>query len=353
MHSNHLPTQPWLQGLEFLALLVLHCSASATMHAQEKIRISRFDNLSESIAISQDAKYYAIAVSLHNTIGVYRTKDGQRIAQVDRKLGSSTALAFSPDGKLFAWAVIDMDKKGGQYFAIRMWDLQRNTLFAELKYSGTVLSTIAFAPNGKLLAAGDHDGDVRVWSVLSRKLLFSSDTQVDPVRIAFSPDSKTIASASYDRSLIIMNTRTGKTIKSLAHPESGYGDVQYSQKGDILYSSCVDGKLHTWRLPEYRTRQSIPLAGLFPRLLRIEVMAISPDCNLVASGDGEAIMLSDLQTGKLVTTLQHSKGFEVRHVCFSVSGNLLLSSAVDSSALKSQSEVILWNLKGLQKKAKE
>jgi WD40 repeat protein len=72
-----------------------------------------------------------------------------------------------------------------------------NVRFAEV--FGSVYS-LAFSPNGKLLAAGTSDGAIRVWQVHDLKHILNLDGHIDWVRtITFTPDGNTLVSGSDDQ----------------------------------------------------------------------------------------------------------------------------------------------------------
>jgi WD40 repeat protein len=64
------------------------------------------------------------------------------------------------------------------------------------------LTSLAFAPDGKLLACGSSDYNVRVWEVQTGALKFTLKGHTDVVElVAFSPDGKMLASASSDKTV--------------------------------------------------------------------------------------------------------------------------------------------------------
>ena len=85
---------------------------------------------------------------------------------------------------------------------VRVFDTSRGALECELKAhtDGTIFLTsavysLAFAPNGKWLASGGHDGRVVVWDLANRKLLRQTQIEGPPIvcSLAFSPDSSLLA----------------------------------------------------------------------------------------------------------------------------------------------------------------
>jgi WD40 repeat protein len=72
------------------------------------------------------------------------------------------------------------------------------------------VSSVAFSPDGKTLAAGDADDTIRLWNVTTRQQIGGPFTGHggSVTSVAFSPDGKTLASGSYDLTVRLWNTAT-------------------------------------------------------------------------------------------------------------------------------------------------
>ena len=67
------------------------------------------------------------------------------------------SVAFSPDGKLLA--------SGGDNNTIMLWDVASGTLTKTLTGHADVVWSVAFSPDGKLLASGSYDKTIKIWRV--------------------------------------------------------------------------------------------------------------------------------------------------------------------------------------------
>jgi RNA polymerase sigma factor (sigma-70 family) len=108
------------------------------------------------------------------------------------------SLAFSPDGKILAL--------GGSDGAIELWDTAaaREPRRLEPSPNQGWTEALAFAPDGKTLTAGYEDGTLRFWETATGKLRRQWATHIgDILALAFSPDGRLLASAGSDTTVLI------------------------------------------------------------------------------------------------------------------------------------------------------
>src|SRR5262245_61404203 len=103
------------------------------------------------------------------------------------KTNGFNSVAFSPDGRIIA--------AGSDDCTIKLWDAQTGQLLRSLEgHTNSVLS-VAFSPDGQVLASGSYDNSVKLWAVASGQLLRSLEGHTNSVQsVAFSPDGQVLAS---------------------------------------------------------------------------------------------------------------------------------------------------------------
>ncbi len=108
-----------------------------------------------------------------------------------RHEGYVTSVSYSPDGQLLATTGTDE--------TIRLWEYSTGKELRRLELRGRARpSQVAFSPDGTMLAVGGGT-QIRIWEVATGKELLAKD-HLHPIHcVAFSPDSKTLASGGTDR----------------------------------------------------------------------------------------------------------------------------------------------------------
>jgi WD40 repeat protein len=149
------------------------------------------------------------------------TVGDDRLARVWTADGKPTGIVFSrhrgdvlqvvskdPEN---AWIVGTTSDDG----TVRVWDARNGRQLAVLD-AGVPLSSVAFSPNGRLLAAGSPDGYIRIWDWKQQELLSAMKLHADFVNsVAFSPDSRFILSASDDHTAKLYHCTTCGSIEAL------------------------------------------------------------------------------------------------------------------------------------------
>ncbi len=192
--------------------------------------------------------------------------------------------------------------------------------------------SVAFSPNGKILASASWDETVRLWSVDTSKLLHTLRGHTDVVNgIAFSPDGNTLASGSWDGTIRLWNPRNGKLKRTLTEHRGGVTSVAFSPDGETLASGSADQTIRLWNTTTWKLEKTFR-----GHTDVVDTIAFSPDGAILASGSRDAtIRLWNPDNEKNIKTLiGHTD--EVLRMAFSPDGAILASGSRDQT-------VRLWN----------
>jgi U3 small nucleolar RNA-associated protein 13 len=96
------------------------------------------------------------------------------------------------------------------------------------------------------LASGAEDGKIRIWDLHKRKSAAILDSHVSVVRsLQYSPQEKVLVSGSRDKTLIIWDSHKWKPQRTIAALE-GVESAGFIADGKILYSGGENGRLRMW-----------------------------------------------------------------------------------------------------------
>lgn len=208
-----------------------------------------------SLAVSADGKVLATG----GWDGLVRIWEAQSLTPV-RKLaaaGAIAAVAVSPDGSLVAASCVNTDG------TVRLWSARTGDPVRTLPGHTFGTTALAFSPDGTLLASagGSQDRTVRVWDPKSGELkraieiLPASDAfqQAWANALAFAPDGKTLAAGCSDWSVKLFGPRSGDLLAVLKGHRQPLLGVAFSPDGVTLASGCTykdegSSVLRTWNV---------------------------------------------------------------------------------------------------------
>lgn len=195
-----------------------------------------------------------------------------------------------------------------------------------LEILGNVWS-VAFSPDGEVLAAGDTASMIHLWRVSDgQKLLTCEGHRHWVCEITFTSDGERLASASGDNTIKIWNARTGECLRTLTDHEDWVISIALSPDNRMLASSGADRTIRLWEFPSGK-----PIRTFNGHQHWVCKVAFSPDGQYLASAsDDRTLKLWDVKTGACLKTLEEHT-HTVRSVVFSPDGATLISGSEDAT----------------------
>ena len=247
---------------------------------------------------------------------------------------SETSVAFAADGRTLA--------AGGSDGTVRLWNVAtRQPLGDSLAGRGAGVSSVAFAPDGKTLVSGGSDGTVHLWNVDSLQLLgepFSGHSG-GVSSVAFARDGKTLASGSSDGTVRLWKVDTRQPLgEPFSGHSGGVSSVGFARDGKTLASGGSDGTVRLWKVD---TRQPLgePLTG---HSGGVSSVAFARDGKTLASGGSDGtVRLWKVDTRQPLGEPLTGHSSRVSSVAFARDGKTLASGGSDGT-------VRLWNVDTLQ-----
>ena len=200
----------------------------------------------------------------------------------------------------------------------------------------SIVSAVAYDPNGNYIAIGNADGLMQIVSLDSREQVYSLQFGDEITGLDFDPDGERLGISSADGTAKIVDAASGTELFSLAgHDGYSIYDIDFSPDGKLIATGGGDWYVKLWNADGGSIRVTLP-----SHTLAVNAVDFSPDSTRLVSGsDDDTVILWDVESNSLLNKFRPD-GFEtdgkyVASVAFNPTGDRIIASGYQT--------VVVWD----------
>jgi len=238
-----------------------------------------------------------ISSTVDGSLRLWDTQDYKCSQMYDTEEVSMRAKAISPNSSLLA-ARYDLE--------IAFWSTESGRLIKRISGLHTIVANLAFSPDGKLLAAGLHDGLIQLWSIESTKCLARfRGHAIYTASLNWSPNGQRIVSSAWDFKVLVWDASYREPEgKPLGHTHA-ITSICFTPDGQKLITGSEDSTLRVWDMHTSHCTMTLKGHGQ-----QVNQVSCSPDGSVIASASWDTtVRLWSTATGECLKVMRRHNSF--------------------------------------------
>ena len=245
------------------------------------------------VRYSADGSHFATGSS--SAVDIFDATTGERVRRLahgdDSKEDKTyvRSLAYMPGGKRLV--------SGAEDRIVRVWDVETAELQAKMEGHELDIYSLDCSSDGKHFVSASGDCKAILWNAdAGEKASIFGGSKQGPkdglTSVAFSPDGKLLAAGSLDEHIYVWDVETGKLANKLAgHSKSVYS-VTFTPDGKSLISGSLDRTIKSWDVAG--AKESATFLGHEDFVLSVAVASASGD--IVSGSKDRTVRVWDART---------------------------------------------------------
>ena len=240
-----------------------------------KPQAERGSEITRRFAMDKNGRMLAVAMQ-DRSIRLYDAQNCEELQRMQDEF-LCTSIAFRPQGDIVATGGVDR--------IIKLWDIQTGELLSKLEGHTYPVLTLTFSPDGSRLVSGSGDTTLRIWDV-------SNGTEIDHLKghslyvvtCDWSPDGKRIISGEVDGTIAVWDADSAQLQGRLKDHRTAVQVVKFTRDGQGMASGSSDHSIIIWKAEGDSFKPERTLIG---HEGEVRALSFSWDGRYMASGSSE------------------------------------------------------------------
>ncbi|KAI5951026.1 PWP2 [Candida jiufengensis] len=219
----------------------------------------------------------------------------------------------------------------------RVYEIEEGfNLIQSLSMGQNTVNTVTINNTGEWLAFGSSKlGQLLVYEWQSESYVLKQQGHFDTMNtLCYSPDGSRLVTGSDDGKIKIWDVASGFCLMTFTEHTSAVTQVQFAKKGQVLFSSSLDGTIRAYDLIRFRNFKTFTAASR----IQFNCLAVDPSGEIIVGGsqDSFEIYVWSVQTGQLLDSLTGHEG-PISCLTFGQENSILASASWDKT-------IRVWNI---------